>query len=605
MEPEKKSENLPDNSIADLQMDMICRCDLKTRLSFVNLAFCEEFNGSKEDFLGKKLSHFFLKEERMEILSDLEFVKEAKRSIRKLFRRTSPQGDLIWQEWSITPVIKTPKEVNEFQIVIRDMTELQFGMQIMQESEYKKKKILHSIPIIIFILNKEGIFQFIDGRGLKTLKLKPEFLLNQSIFEIYKDNPTILSYAKRALTGEEFTGTIDLKHKHFEVRYSSVFNQQKLSFVIGLLLDVTERTKFEKALQKARKDAENANSSKSEFLANMSHEIRTPMNGIIGMTSLLFETDLSPEQKEYIEIIRISGDNLLTIINDILDFSKIESGKMDLELQPFQIRTCIEEAISLFPLRKDNKNLELIYHISPDVPEWVRGDLTRLRQILVNLIGNAVKFTAKGEILIKVLLLDESETSLQLEFSVSDTGVGIPEDKQKKIFEAFSQVDSSTTRKYGGTGLGLAICKKLSELMGGEIRVESQIDSGSTFYFTIRVKKTEIPQRTEAYPALKEKRIFFFGHNKNFLKMLGEFISGFEIEYRLFLNVEEFLHELNTRSSPNIIVLDLSEISELKILEKSLKQAKTPILLISKILSLKTQNPELYKQFQLHLSKPI
>ncbi len=254
--------------------------------------------------------------------------------------------------------------------------------------------------------------------------------------------------------------------------------------------------------------AEAANRAKSEFLATMSHEVRTPMNAVIGMTGLLLDTKLTPDQQDFVETIRSSGDALLTIINDILDFSKIESGKLELESQPFELRACIEESLDLLAAQAASKNLELLHTFDMHTPNTIMGDVTRLRQILVNLLSNAVKFTETGEVVVSVTARrreqgvrrgqgaggrgqgeeerGESPGSFyEIQFAVKDTGIGIAPDQMDRLFRSFSQVDASTTRQYGGTGLGLAISKRLSELMGGRMWVESQVGHGSTFYFTL------------------------------------------------------------------------------------------------------------------------
>ena len=279
-------------------------------------------------------------------------------------------------------------------------------------------------------------------------------------------------------------------HLHLEIQ--PVRNETgEVETFIAIETDITARVDTETQLRLAKAEADAASRAKSEFLASMSHEIRTPMNGVIGMTSLLMESKLNAEQRDYVNTIRFSGEALLTIINDILDFSKIESGKMDLEYLPFELAGCLEETLDLFALQAAAKQLELVYHIDPGVPAWILGDVTRLRQILVNLVNNAVKFTPGGSIAIEVRPAPAvggrraGTGRFGLEFTVRDTGIGIPPDRVERLFKAFSQIDSTTTRKYGGTGLGLVISQRLCALMGGEIRVESTVGHGSAFIFTI------------------------------------------------------------------------------------------------------------------------
>ncbi len=381
--------------------------------------------------------------------------------------------------------------------------------------------------------------------------------------------------------------------------------------VIGLaslVQDITEQKELEKELMKAKDGAEQANIAKSQFLATMSHEIRTPLNAIIGMTSLLMETSITEEQKEFIETIRISSDNLLKIISDILDFSKIEAERFELEYQPFNLRTCIEEALNLVFPGKCNDNIDIVYIFHNDNPQGIRGDMTKVMQILVNLLSNAVKFTEKGDIILTVSSKHISEQDYEILFAVKDSGIGIERDKISLLFRPFSQIDNSTKRKYEGTGLGLAISKNFCEMMGGNIWVESEVNKGTTFYFTIMAHAThDIPWDFPygSQEKLSGKKILIVSRKELTANLIKSYCNDWGMDVIAVDSADEAIQSNGKKFDCVLIDVPLTDMDNIKAvsnIHKYLSPGKVPLIMFSSMRDqLKTVSPEITS----YLTKPF
>ncbi len=374
----------------------------------------------------------------------------------------------------------------------------------LQASEQRFRSLSASSPVGIFQTDAQGRCIYVNERWQAVSGLTLEESLGEGWSQAIplEDREAVFaSWYSAARKGREFSLEFRLQTPQGETRWvhsratalRSV-NGEVIGYV-GTVADITERRQAESELLKAKEAAEAASRAKSEFLANMSHEIRTPMNGVIGMTDLVLDTELSPEQREYLGMVKVSADSLLSVINDILDFSKIEAGRLDFEVIEFSLRDSLSDAIKMLSFRAHQKGLELVCYIPPEIPDALAGDPARLRQVAVNLIGNAVKFTEQGEVVIKVTKESQTDRDVCLHFMITDTGMGIPEEKQRTIFEAFAQADGSMTRKYGGTGLGLTISARLVERMGGHVWVESKVGEGSTFHFTVTLGLQREPVR--------------------------------------------------------------------------------------------------------------
>jgi PAS domain S-box-containing protein len=431
--------------------------------------------------------------------------------IQATARRTRADGSLVDVQMFSAPVVVSEERVG-YVVIYHDVTEIQ------RQKRYYEALVERS-PVAIALMAPDGTVNSWNPAAERLFGYTADEAIGSNIDDLVAASDEVRAEAEaqteRGIGGDLVHAITRRTHKDgtlvdVEVFGAPVIVAGEAVGLYGLYHDIRE-------LQQARRDAEAATEAKSAFLATMSHEIRTPLNAVLGMTGLLLDTDLSAEQRNYAEVTRSSGDALLLVINDILDFSKIEAGRLDLDSAPFDLRECVESALELVAAGALKKGLDIAYDLDPDAPGALVGDVTRLRQILINLLNNAVKFTEQGEVVVTVAAerLD-SDDRHRLHFAVRDTGIGIPEDRTDRLFESFSQVDPSTTRRYGGTGLGLAISRRLAELMDGTMWAESRVAIGSTFHFTIEAESAPAPVRAyeQAGPSpLAARRVLIVDDN--------------------------------------------------------------------------------------------
>ena len=458
------------------------------RFEYVNPAFARMVGSRPEELIGRSMDELIHPH-------DLPILIQA-RSRRQAGETSSYEARLIRSDGCVFPVqvTGTPRwQDGKFFgsiVAVTDLTERKRFEDELKKSEAKNRALLDAIPDAIFLLDKEGNFLDYRAPNSSILYAPAELFMGKNIHSIMPQDLVELTMNNLGLARQsgkmqvfEYQLPTNGEIKHFEAR----INLCEGGDFLALVRDVTERKRSDEMLWKAKEEAEAAAKAKSEFLANMSHEIRTPLNAVIGLTGLLLDTDLTHEQRNYLEIVRDSGDSLLSVINNILDFSKIDGGMMELEHSPFDLRRCIESTMDLMVTRAAEKGLVLKVVLDDQLPTMLVGDASRLRQVLANLLSNAVKFTDKGfvEVSVRGNAIPEG---FELRFDVLDTGIGMPQDKLDRLFMPFSQIDSSITRRYGGTGLGLAISKRLVEMMGGRIWAKSDLGVGSTFSFAVKVK---------------------------------------------------------------------------------------------------------------------
>jgi len=463
----------------------------------------------------------------------------------------------------ITERITNEAEIKKYQDHLKELVaERTTKLEESYHEILKLSQALEQSPAIVIITDIHGNIEYVNPTFTMVTGYTAEEVIGQNPRILKTDEYPPEYYEKlwqTVLSGRVWKGEFKNKKKNGDIFWESccispIFNKKnEIINLIGVKHEITEQKNLEMDLKKAKESAEKANRAKSDFLANMSHEIRTPMNVIIGMTYLLQQTNLTNKQIEYMKKIQISSSTLMNIINDILDFTKIEAGKLLIEYNEFELNYILNNVAKLIALKADVKNLELIFDTSPRIPVLIKSDPLRLTQILLNLTDNAIKFTETGEIVVKTELLKQTKNYCWLQFSVKDTGIGLTQEQIKLLFSKFSQADSSITRKYGGTGLGLAISKKLANLMGGAMWVESEPSKGSTFYFTIKAGKSFSKLREFVIPTLSLKRlnVLIIDDNKTNCEVLKSYLESFSFTAKTANSGKQGIDLLQTADESN------------------------------------------------------
>ncbi len=524
----------------------VIRKDAASRFTFASQSFCELLGQPVDQVLGKTDFDFYPKQLAEKYRADDLRVVRDRKVMNDVEVNQKVDGTKTYVQVIKVPIQDSEGLVIGSQGIFWDVTERMQAEDELRESEARTRAMFETAMDCVLFLDANGGIVEVNRAALQTLACKRDDLLDLEFAETfvspesrdhYRDCLSRYSGAREMgsmlgrrievvmlrKTGEQFIA--EMATQPIPLRGSG-------GFAI-VLRDITDRKEAEDDLRRAKDAAEGANRAKSLFVANMSHEIRTPMNAIIGITDLLLEMrQLPPEHREYLTIIQESAESLLNVINDILDFSKIEAGKLDLDESEFELRERLGDTLKSLAFRAHGKGLELACHFASEIPERLVGDHHRLRQVIVNLVGNAIKFTSDGEVVLEVGLVQHDDEYVTLSFAVCDTGIGIPQDRQEAIFGAFEQADNSTTRRFGGTGLGLAISSRLVELMGGQIQVKSETGRGSTFQFTTRLRKAPPVSATSDEvdeQQLRHLRVLVVDDNATNRRILEEMLLNWDL----------------------------------------------------------------------------
>jgi PAS domain S-box-containing protein len=529
-------------AVIESSADSIMRLSLDNTILSWNKAAEHIYGYTAEEAIGRPAS----------LIVPLDHREELQRLVERVHQRGSVKshetvcirkdGAHIHVALTLSPVQDRQGKIVGMSGIARDITERKRAEEALRQSEQINREVIAGAREGVIVYDRDFCYR-IWNPAMEELTGQPASqVLGKRAFDMFPHlrEQKLDVLLERALAGETVQSSDALfqveqtgKSGWVSAMYSPHYGpNSEIIGVIGLVRDISDRKQAEEEMRKAKEAAEAASRAKSEFLAVMSHEIRTPMNGIIGMTDLTLDTHLSREQRDYLTMVKESAGTLLTMINDILDFSKIEAGRLSLDISEFDLQDTLSYTMRALAPRADEKGLELTWETLPGLPPRVVGDPGRLRQILVNLVGNAIKFTERGEVDLRVDIDSQGEDGVALHFCVTDTGIGIPREEQQRIFEAFVQADSSTTRKYGGTGLGLAISSRLVKLMEGRIWVESEPNKGSRFHFTAKFGLVKGPQPQPAALAevnLQDAPVLVIDDNATNRRILETMLKGWSM----------------------------------------------------------------------------
>ncbi len=579
-------------AIVEDQSELICRFRSDSTITFANEAYCRYFGRTRADLEGHSFMPLLPEEDREIIHRQFAALLPDANLATYSHRVIQGDGRIRWVQWTVRGFFDEVGQAVEYQAVGQDVTERKQAEDNLRQSEASFRSLVEQAPEGILISDLDGNYVEANPVACGLVGYQRAELLRMNIRQLLAndDGRAIEERMRLYRDGHTLFGERQFKKKSGgTVQVEMIAKLLPDKRLLAIVRDLSERLKIERSLREAKDAAEHASLAKSAFLANMSHEIRTPMNGVLGMIGLILESPLDADVREFAETARLSGEHLLTIINDILDFSKIEADRLELEHIVFELPQLIEDTVALFAEQAQGKNLELVCYVHTDVPPAVRGDPSRLRQVLINLIGNAVKFTTTGEVVIRVALDDQQvggstgqfralpavqlpgagpdqapipyEQTVHLRVTVADTGPGIPEEAQPRMFQAFSQADSSTTRRFGGTGLGLAISRHLVELMGGSVGFAST-PAGTTFYFSMRLALPDTPADPAVVPDnLRDLRLLVVDDNATCRDFLVARLASWGLKAEAVQEPAKalaVLHDAQLASPPlSVVIIDL------------------------------------------------